>query len=627
MSRTSDPTRRPSRRTPAPDSPAPQAATPISTAEVLQRLATDPAQVQPHEADHLQRTVGNQAVGRMVAHAPVVQRDPVNVKDDSTFHNKDKHIIGKEKRSSENSRKETEEMLGQTTEQAAQAIHDAMTQGLPALKAFERVTFAMAGHDGSELRTAYRNIAGRDIRRDFDSAFSSQPGPYARDYLDGCLFNNGMPTLRGRVALAMRLVDSSASMAKTPGEVGGRIMPKVVGKLGDMDRVLQLIEAAEPAERKTVWNDTALMGFLNKIDDKMHRRIELLVNVDTAKENLDKATTAGGSVAAESQALAESRDQQLADMLLTRIKALPGSVKIKDIAETVKTKVTGTGYTRGSMGNIKFDAKKFMDDLLDWKASAREEDIAWVQRPTSAFMMAMKRVPTNWLTGVDKDERKFLLDFIGKLDPQGKALSGSDTQKENVSGALERQKQYVNRGPERGWLKTRIPRLIADKKWRQLEAEIKLLSADQRKQILNDYSTNPETAMQMLEEDLKAAGFNKEERASISAMFVTEFGDIGGQYAELKELVSPNARTTHGKRAMALVNPKKWTKVSKTFSGKIIGEQAYKIILKLEENEFVLLRNDKKLLEEIKKNCEDKTWQNILDAMGMKDENDQVDEA
>lgn len=634
MSRTSDSAASPSPTKRQTSAPAPQAHMLISTDEVLQRLAAQPAGVQRHEADHLQRTLGNQAVGKLVAHGQimqgqvahgqVVQRDPVKVTSDSALHNKERHVIGEARRGSAESRKETEEMLLQSTAEAAAAIHSALTTGLPALKAFERVTFAMAGHDGSELRTEYQRIAGRALRADFDAAFSSAPGPMARDYLDGCLLNNGTPTLRGRVALALGLVDSSSSLTSFTYKVGATVQFKKLGSLGDPERVLELIEAAEPAERKTLYGDAQLVGVIRKSKKKVAERFDALVKVDDTEAAHAAASQGGAPAVNESQKLAEARDEQLAVFVLHAITEMPLATRVKDAAMQAKVLVTGTGYTKGSMGNVKFASKKFADDLLTWKASARPEDVAHVQAANSKFALAMKQVPTNWLTGVDKDERAFVADFIAKLDPTGQALSGGDTQVEAVSGSLERQKQYVNRGPERGWLRTRLPRLVADKKWRTLEAELKMLTAEQRKQILNDYDVDPAVALQTLEEDLKAAGFNREERASIAAMFVTEFGEIGSRYAELKELVQENTRATAKRKAIAVVNPKKWTKASQAFNGKAIGAEAYKIILQLEGNEFVLVRNDRVLLAALKEHSEEKVWQKILDALGMQNIDDQV---
>ena len=54
----------------------------------------------------------------------------------------------------------------------------------------------------------------------------SGPKTHARDYLDGCLLNNGTPTLRGRVALALGLVDSSSSITSFTYKVGATVQFK-----------------------------------------------------------------------------------------------------------------------------------------------------------------------------------------------------------------------------------------------------------------------------------------------------------------------------------------------------------------------------------------------------------------
>jgi hypothetical protein len=557
------------------------------------------------------------------------QTAPVDVRGDNPLKNKTKHVIGISDRAKAGSRRESEDVLSQSPADAAIRIRDTLAGGRQALKAFEIVSFTIAGQNPAELAHEYQlATGGRTLRGDLATAFSGAPGPKAYEYLQDCLAHDGMPSLRARMWILLGLVDSSGTIAR-----GMARIPKLgdkIGNAGDVDRVLELFEAAPQTERAAVWNDSELNSAIRKLDKKIHNRIRLLMEVTEKEAELEAAPDFNKPAARH--ALALVRDEQLGAMVEQYLKTIPASGKIVSAVSGINKlaqKLGAKGIGEQTWHIIGFKSKDFYDDLVDWRSTASSEDVAQIQQPTSRFRRAMAKMPANPLLGLTASERRFIDDLIGTPDPTTGDLEvegGEQTQTEAVKLSLERQKQFVERGEGRGaWLVSQLKLKVGKRKWRDLAAEIKLLSAEQRKAMLDSYSTDVNTALGILERDLQAAGFDKETRTQIRAQFNTQFGSIGARYAELKRLVDPG-KTSKVKTFLGHLKPTKWSKLGTAVSGTAKGKQARKVIAELEDNEYVLVRQDTALLADIRGCSDDDTWQEILTLLGMKDESDQLAE-
>ena len=555
---------------------------------------------------------------------PLVPQPTVelNVTEGSTFNEKATGIIGNSKRSSKSSREESEAVLSESSHTAAGKIVAALTTGQPGLKAFEKVAFTMAGQTSADLITKYgAATGGRSLSADITTAFAKTPGKRAAAYLLDCLANNGMPSLRARMWVVLGDVDSSGSVARAL--ASAPVVGDKIGNAGDTRRMCELFEAATPSDRVAAWLDPDINQRLLKLDKKVHKRIQMLMDVENAEEQVDKATTGGGAAAVEKQKLAEARDRQLSAMVRSYISTIPGTGKLVELASGVngiaQSKLGAKPIGEQSWQNLGFKAKDFYDDLVDWKSTATTEDIAQIQKPTSSFNIALALVPKNAVTGLSKSERAFITNLSGSVD-----MGGTKTQTKAVTESLERQKNYVERGEGTGsWLVSKIKLKVGGGKWRDLATEIKLLSADQRKAMLDEYSTDPKTAIPLLEADLKAAGFDKEARAETVARFNTDFGSIGDNYAELWQIVNPGKGTKVATFAAHLA-PAKWSKIGDAVSGDARGTKAKKVMFELEDNEFALVRQDRALLAAIRACSNDKTWATILDLLGMGGIDDQL---
>ncbi len=516
---------------------------------------------------------------------------PIALKESRWFHKKDTQIIGESKAGSFESRHETEKALHVTSGEAAQQIFTALTSGFSKLTAFQKIAFLLAGQPGGKVTADFKQLTHEDLRETIKQNFAGDPGPEAHNYLLDLLDHDGTPSLKFQILVAVGDVDSSGSFSKAITNV-----PVLGGKLGvkgDTVRVFELIENAPRDERHQIWRDRTLMARLSSLDDKSRKayeRLEAQINVEKAEIVIEQKKEKGLTITtADTQTLAMERDAQLALLFTHNIKKLP---------------VIGKA--------IGLETTKLYDDLLEWKSKATQDDLNYIKQPTSKFQQALAQAPTNFLMGLRQKERDFLTTFLDTVD-----TSGSQTQVKAVVGGLKRQKNIVHRGTNRGWLGTKVSTAMTEKKWPEIENEIKLLNEEQRAEVLKAYDPTPSQALTLLEADLKAAGFDKESRARILAMFRTlEFGTPGGAYVDLWELVEPGKKTRLKHR---------FTKEAlKGQSQEVIAKAAFKIIMDLEGEEYAQVRQDKDLLRKIKAVASPKTWGRIMTLLGMQDENDQL---
>ena len=563
--------------------------------------------------------------------APPQPAAAVKVVKDSRFKNKTKHVIDDGDRAKAGSRLKSEAALMQSAPDAAQRIFDTLTAGRQSLKAFEIVSFAMAGHSKTALEAGYVKISGRPLSGDLRSAFSTRPGPKAADFLIDMLANDGSPSLTARLWVVFGKVDKSGEVARGLAKIPA--IGSLIGNKGDKGRIVELFEMASQVERKAALDDAETNAKLQKLDSELHlyNRIRLLVEVADAEQEVTDAKDSGADDSAKVAKLATLRDEQLAAMVNAQVKKLPASKKIVkglDGLGKLRKKLGGKEAGEQNWNRYKFDTKKFYDDLVDWRSAASADDIRAVQDPGSKFREAMRRVPENVVMGLTVNERSFIDELIGAKDSNDDlALGAESTQTRAVKQSLDRQAAGVSRKDTgRGaWIKSKLSSKLHGRKWRDIDTEIKLLNAAQRKAMLDEYATDPKQALTKLVADLKKAGFDKESRASIKAMFNVDVGVIGDRYAELWTIVDPG-KTSKLKARAGYLKPTKWKK-AKAESGKLVrGKNARKVIADLEDNEYALVRQDGALLAAIHDCSDDSTWNDILTLLGMSDENDQLQE-
>jgi hypothetical protein len=533
------------------------------------------------------------------------------------------HTISESKRSSEHSRDESALALGDGPETAAAKIVHALTAGQQGLKAFEKVSLAMAGQPSAALIEAYAEASGgRSLTADLLKMFNGNPGPKAGDYLIDSLSHDGIPSLWARLWVVFGDVDRSGALARTAAMVpliGGKI-----GNAGDADRVLELFEAATAQERKIAWADSTINKKVKSLSGTYHRRIAQLMEVERRKEDLEQQSAGTLEHGVSEVALAKARDAQLAEMVRQHLKEVPVLKSLVKPFDLVEQGVVKLGVKQGPEQHwqyIGFDAKSFYDDLVAWKSTASAVDLKAIKEPDSKFNQAVKLIPHNLLMGMSKSERRFITELSGDTATSG----ATQTQVKAVEASLERQKAFVGRGEGGGaYAFSLLTTKVGTRKWRDVATEIKLLTAEQRKEMLDHYEqTHPGDALDQLEADLKTAGMDKETRAEVMARFTTQFGNIGDNYAELWRIVDAG-KTTKLKILGSHLNPKKLTKIRSAIDGTARGRKAMKLMYELEDNEYALVRQDTELLAALKGCSDEKTWPNILTLLGMKDESDQL---
>lgn len=676
----------------------------------------------------IQRTYGNLAVTRSVAGSGVSGSAPGGVPGvvqrngaEKSGHWKWKYgnKVGQEKRSSEKSRKESEELVNAGPEQAVQAIRDSLYSKQSTSEKFQRVTIAIAGHKRADLSGPYAQASGQLLGDDLAKHFGGTG--MMLEYIDDMLANDGRPSLRMMLYTALGEVTNSgmisqklgrAAKLKGVGGVLGLLLKQVSDALGDTKRFDELLRRATPDERRAVVKDADLMGVLKKYNDKLWQRTIAQTDVDYRNEELErqKTTTTGGVATPAKQedldALSAQHEVQLVKLLEKSITAYvkfdkkefmkgltlwKAKATANDIAWVLKSgsdfqkavkdadkllpKIgllkdnKGFAYYVNSMVmrprggvtqdeqlsivrdqqltlylkeclkraipldlmkklgtnfDVMFDAKKFWEYALEWKAKARPEDVLYVQDPKSEFQKEMAKAKPGKVAmpyvGLNHDAHTFIMSVI--TTPANKQ---EDQHVLTVLQAIKRQGEYVGRKDtdSHSNLRVKFNSFLNGKRWPDLISEMGMMTDEQREKVLEDFQdpTNPtdkEATLKNFEDALRKAGMDKEERAQVRAMFTTERGEAGGNYQDLWTLINAGKTT----------RAKKW--VMGVFGKTDLPKAIYKLVVDLDDEEWLQVRQDKKLMEGVKRVTDvpdGKYWPRILDILGMKDETDQLPES
>jgi hypothetical protein len=549
---------------------------------------------------------------------------------DSFFHKKDKKALGDVKANKTGSRDESARLLHEGADERVAKIIEAIEGGLPALKAFNQVAYAIAG--SPDIEGVYETVANRRLRRDLDIAFAGKPGPLAAPYLISMLDNKGRPSPKMAIALPLGKVDGAGAQGGKLGAVvtifttlmtghpkAGKAVGDEIGKLAkDKRRVAELVGGLTPADIKALLADPEAMELINSADGKerlLQGRMEKVLGVSQAKEALDNAAPANKAQAEKD--LAKARDELLAFMVraATKRKDVPGFKQAHGAFQTLREKIKGTPQQKTPRLHLSFDLAGFHEDIVDWKKDATDEDRLLVAQPSSAFQHEWAKVPGT-LLGVTEAEKKSLHDFIVKDDSKGKDLLLAAARQQ-----ITLQSGYAGREKDAGrGLGVRIRTAIVEKRWASIEQQVKDLDQDQREKLWTELGGE-----KGVEEALKAAGLNREERAGIMAMLGAKYGEAGGAYIELKQLVAANTRSEIGSR-LAYLSPTKWSKAGTGLGSKGLGLAAVKIAKTAADEDFIQIRQDKALLDAIQARSDDKSFSKFLLLLGMKTAGDQLAE-
>ena len=550
---------------------------------------------------------------------------------DSIFHKKDKKALGDVKAGKTGSRDESAKLLHEGADERVAKIVEAMEGGLPALKAFNQVAYALAGStDGVEAK--YAQATGRRLRRDLDVAFAGKPGQLAGPYLISMLDNNGRPSPKMAIALPLGKVDGAGAHGGTLGKVvtifttlmtghpkAGKAVGDEVGKLAkDSRRVEELVGKLTPDQIKVLLGDAEAMEIIASVDKEglLRERMEAVLGVGNAKDALAKASTPTEKTNAEDD-LAAARDELLALMVraATTRKDVPGFAQAHRTVGMLRERVTGTPRQKTPRLHVGFDLASFYDDVVDWKQDSTAKDRALIAQPTSAFQHEWAKVPGTVL-GATEAEKKSLYDFIVNDGSTGKDLLLASAKQQ-----IALQSGYAGREKDGGrGLGVRVRTALVEKRWQSIEQQVKDLDEDQRKQLWKDLGEEAG-----VEEALKAAGLNKEERAGIMAMLSVRHGEAGGAYIDLKQLVAANTRNEVVSR-IGYLSPSKWSKASTGLGNQGLGLAAFKIVKEAGDEDFIQIRQDKALLTAIEGRSDTKTFEKIMTLLGMKGADDQLSE-
>lgn len=555
---------------------------------------------------------------------------------DSMFHKKNEAVLGPVKAGKTGSRDESARLLHEGADERVKKIVEAIESGMPALKAFDQVAFSLAGAVAG-VETAYEQLTKRRLRRDIDIAFAGKPGPLAGPYLISMLDNDGRPSPKMAIALPLGKVDGSGAQGGKLGALvtifttlmtghpkAGKAVGDEVGKLAkDKRRVGELVNRLTAPQIKVLLGDPEAMDLINSADGKdrlLQGRMEKALGVAEAKEAHEKALSSGTATEQKKAAedLAIARDELLAMMVraATKRKDVPGFKQAHGLFQAAREKLTGTPSQKTPRLHVGFDLASFYEDVVDWKQGTSPEDKKVLEdMAKSKFQHEWAKVPGT-LLGVTDAEKASLKDFILNDTSKGKDLLLAAAKRQ-----LTLQSGYAGREKDSGrGLGTRIRTAIVEKRWTSIEQQVKDLDDEQRRSLWTELGGD-----KGVEETLKASGLNREERAGILAMLGSRYGEAGGAYIDLKQLLGANTRSEIGSR-LAYLSPTKWSKAGTGLSDKGLGLAAYKIVKEAADEDFIQIRQDKALLEAIEARSDAKTFDKIKILLGIKGSDDQLAE-
>lgn len=160
-------------------------------------------------------------------------------------------------------------------------------------------------------------------------------------------------------------------------------------------------------------------------------------------------------------------------------------------------------------------------------------------------------------------------------------------------------------------------RLFKGDKWDSFESEIRFMTPAQRKGFLRTYDQDPVVALQKLEEEMKQGlsaikqqGIDKSSQAVVLAHFDDRYGEVGSNYEQLLRYTFAD----------------KWDKRNKkrALTKDRCKKKILKILARLRDEEYAQVRQNQKLLVEMKGVIGSSGFEQALKLLGMKDENDQL---
>ncbi len=340
-----------------------------------------------------QRTYGNQAIGR-VATANGVQRAPlIQRKDDepSSFWKwKYGNKVGKEKRSSEKSRMESEALLNQTTDEAAESIKTLLSdKKMSKDSKFERVAFALSGQLSAPLGSAYTQKSGQLLNDDIEKVFGSRPR--MAEYLKDIRTHDGFPSPRMMLYTALGEVTNEGFFSKYVALVPGLpLKSNYTDALGDTKRFGELLQRCSGAERRAILADSELMKILKDKKKAFWQLAVAQADIDVAQEKLDQQ---------QQQQQQNNQGQQQPNQPLPPRPILNVGQRGSHSHLSAKEKIALSDahelelieVLKGCVtAKVKFDRAKFDEGFNKWMLKATPDDQARILDPTSKFQAELK---------------------------------------------------------------------------------------------------------------------------------------------------------------------------------------------------------------------------------------------
>ena len=429
-------------------------------------------------------------------------------------------------------------VLSAGVDERVQTLLSAFQEGGNRITMFNWVALALSGEGAADVAASFETAAGHSLASDIDRVFGGYH-KYSGQYLHSLLKNDGAAPVEMEAALAMGLVTATAT---------------------DERRVAELMERASPTDFTRAWN-LLKNDVRAECGERTYNRLESVHAMHQAR------------TVAEAAAPSEKHDseQKLAE------------TQAKHLGDLVASYGKRAGRFRG------VDMAPLVADLKAWRASASATAVALVQRPGSAFIVAVDNLPRGWFGGMNELDRKYLRDLAGGELPVADASLAPDA----ATLAAADLKAAIERFGQRGW----FGRKFKEGKHGTLLAQFNRLTDEERDRLLVQYDPNTvvhsrptpvdrEAAVAALEKALRQANLDDDEIAAIKGK-LTAGKATGATYQALRQLAWSG----------------KLSSLKRIFTNTSFSEAALALVQQLKPEEYPQVRQDQELLGRVRQRC------------------------
>jgi hypothetical protein len=394
----------------------------------------------------------------------------------------------------------------------------------------------LAGGGTSEVAAEFLKATAKNLNAAITENFTGKPRPKSADYLLDILANDGRPSLRGRVHLALGLVDS----------------PKA-----NDERLIETVEASDFTEWRKLWSTDEALIRKHVENQRTVTRLEAGMRAKMASDLVESEALVGGTAS-----------KRTTDALLDAKDALAAAIVRSRIEKTL-------GISHG------VDTHALVRDLKAWNEGATAAEKARVRQPGSKFQAALKGLPKNRLFGINAADLAYLRKVAGwDVAPTPPTTGGSGTAPKAPTKEDRSAVDDVLASLVRLSTTSKIERNLRTSKFVPVVEQLRSLSPDGRALLMKQLGSTKDAALRALEAKLKLAGLNEGDIAAGLAIVGTRYGDVGGESGY--------------ERVVRLVNPPWWKKMP------IKAEKVFKTVVRLRREELAQLLGDSATMTKVR---------------------------